>query len=1175
MIKIWIHKSLGLAGLMLSGLLPLGPAQAATADLANRPLATTTTGETVRSNLMFVLDDSGSMDFHWMPDNVSTSDACYGSSDTNFIFFNPKTNYSPPLNADGKSMPNASFTAAWFDGYRGNADGVQDLTQNHPNTPVVYGPVKTTFPRETSSYTCARNATACQVPSPNPQVTDSFDGTDTTTTTVTWTRTNSPGNTCRNNVANSCTMTKTTDKVVRAGVGGRFLWAERKPTASLTSCATDDFKIVRAGDGLTAEQQTNYANWFSYYRTRMLAMRTGAGRAFAKIDAKRFRVGFSKISEFANGGADSTGFLNIRDYDHGTQKVDFFTRLYGTEASGYTPLRPALSRAGRYYANRLSGQSDPVQYSCQRHYTILSTDGYWNNGNDPSVSVPRNLAGSAGVGNPDGGPSIPTPMRDAANKGAGVSDTLADVAMYYYVNDLRTPTLGNCTGGSITFSNGTEDNEDDVCSNGAPGDPPEPQRMVTFTLGLGVSGTLAYDKDYLTQPSGDFFALKQGSKIWPDPIANTTTARIDDLWHAAVNGRGVYYSASNAEAMADSLVDALRKIDNKAGSGGAAATSSLTPVTGDDWVFVPLYNTENWDGTIHAFKVRTDTGELINPDTPVWSAAERIKAQASRRILFKNGSSLSDFTYDNLPSSAKGHFEGMCGSTKKLSQCSDLSADALALLTPAALVNYLRGATEHEMNATDPNKRLFRKRSGPLGDIVGGAPVFVGKPPLSYGEGYKDFAATKRQAVLYVAANDGMLHALKVGADAADATAGQELWAYVPTAVMKDMHALADASYASNHRFFVDGAPVVADVQDGSSWRTILVGGLGKGGRAYYALDITNPSEPKTLWEFTDDDLGYTFGNPVVVKNKAGKWVVAFTSGYNNVGLGTGKGYLYVLDAITGQLVDASSKIATSAGDVGTPSNLGRLNAWIDDTSTGVAQRFYAGDMLGNVWRFDYDNNYGVAGKEAVLLAQVGKPITTKPVLSEVVEGSYRYQVVSVATGRYLGFSDLADKSLQSVYTFKDMLTSTSLGLLRSNPGMVKQTLNADRNGLDNPQDVVWSSHTGWYVDLSLTEGERVNVDMEQQLNQLIVASNIPTPTACSPGGTSWLYYLDVGSGKPLLSYAFPTLIAGITTVQTSTGKLVTLVQGVDGKNKPRAGADPTNLPPATQRRTSWRELAN
>jgi type IV pilus assembly protein PilY1 len=230
----------------------------------------------------------------------------------------------------------------------------------------------------------------------------------------------------------------------------------------------------------------------------MLAMRAGAGRAFALIDASRFRVGFSKISEYSSGGADSTGFLNVRDYDSGTQKSDFFTRLYSTTGYTNTPLRPALARAGRYFANKLSGQSDPVQYSCQRNYTILSTDGYWN---EPTVT-PKRIDGTTDIGNADAGASVDRPMRDAFNNGAGVSNSLADVAQYYYVTDLRTSALANCTGSVAN---------QDVCENKVPTDAKDTndaQHMTTFTMGLGLSGTLTYDKNYETQRSGDFFDIK-------------------------------------------------------------------------------------------------------------------------------------------------------------------------------------------------------------------------------------------------------------------------------------------------------------------------------------------------------------------------------------------------------------------------------------------------------------------------------------------------------------------------------------------------------------------------------------------------------------------------------------------------------------------------------------------
>ncbi|RYG39156.1 MAG: pilus assembly protein PilY [Burkholderiales bacterium] len=1160
----WLQR----ASLRLGMLLIAGHAYAGPVDLADRPLSTMADGTLVRSNLMFVLDDSGSMGYSYLPDDAPQSNVCYGSADRNYIFFDPTRTYAPPLKADGTAMLDASFTAAKTDGYSASSS-VVDLTNNNPATPSVVGATIGTPSTSVTTVTCGKkNDGACSPPASTS--TETYDaGTNTTTTTDTSViRVNASPKSC-GSTANSCALQTTVKTTKTEGAFSPFLWATRKTGASSTSCTASDFNIVKAANA-TAAQKQNYANWYAYYRTRMLAMRAGAGRAFASIDASRFRVGFSKISQHANGGADSTGFLNVRDFDVGTQKADFFTRLYSTSGTGYTPLRPALARAGRYFAKKLTGQSDPMQYACQRNYTILSTDGYWNE----DEKTPKRLDGTTEIGNTDAGTGVERPMRDAFNSGAGVGNTLADVAQYYYVTDLRTSALSNCTG-SVAGQ--------DVCENMVPTDAKDTsnaQHMTTFTMGLGLSGRLTYDKDYEAQRSGDFFEIKQGTKVWPDPISNSDEERIDDLWHAAVNGRGTYYSANNASEMAASLVDALTRIEATTGSSSAAATSSLTPTAGDDWLFIPLYTTKTWDGTVHAHKIDTATGAVLNPTKPIWSAAERIKNQSSRTILFNNGGTLVAFDKDNLTSASKlSHFEGLCTTgAEKLTQCASLSADAKAKATAENLISFLRGSSTYEASATAEADQVFRTRKSPLGDIVNGAPVYVKKSPLAFSD--HDYSAhvaktASRQGVLYVAANDGMLHAIKVAADVTDATGGTELWAYVPSMVMENMYLLADRNYETRHRFFVDGAPAVSDIFDGTEWRTILVGGLGKGGRGYYALDITDPGAPKALWEFTDTDLGYTYGNPVITKNKAGRWVVMFTSGYNNA---SGRGYLYVVDAVTGALVDAASKIATGAGSSSNPSNLGKINVWVEDEKLAVASRVYGGDMLGNVWRFDFDDNLGPAGKEKMLLATTAstQPITTKPVLTEIIDGSYKYVVVSVGTGRYLGTSDVGDSSLQSIYTFKDDLTTTGLGALRSNAGMVKQTFNSTRTGLESGATVNWATKKGWYVDLDLTSGERVNIDFDQQLNQLIVATNIPSPTVCSPGGSSWLYFLDVGSGKPLVTYSSPKVLVGITPMVTSSGKLVVL--GLkDGGDPPTpySGSDAASTGPGTLRRTSWRELMN
>ena len=1075
------------------------------ADISDVPLGTMTDGTAVRSNLMFILDDSGSMGWDYLPDTANFGNVCKGVADQNRIFYDPSKIYLPPVYPDGTPYPNANFGAAREDGFNPSSPtrNLNDLTKL--TTPLI-----------------------------------DHDKDSSTSTT-------------------------------------KFYWATLK--AGKTHKCSDTTRYDIKLGGLSDAEKTNYANWFSYYRTRMLAMRSGAGRAFAGIDGSRFRVGFSTISY--TGATDGAQFLNIRDYDAGTQKADFFQRLYGTFPSGWTPLRPALEKAGRYYAKKVTGQTvDPVQYSCQRNYTILSTDGYWNTPAEPAGYVPQRLDGTP-IGNPDGGAAVPRPMRDSCapstgaptycsgTAGAGFSNSLADIAMYFYDTDLRTGALSNCEGAVAG---------EDVCANNVFGDgkkdTAEHQHMTTFTLGLGVDGVLKYDKNYESQKSGDFWDISQGTKVWPNPMVKEGPTRIDDLWHAAVNGRGIYYSANDAEDLAKSLIDALSKIDAKTGSASAAATSSLTPSAGDDWLFLPLYETKTWVGTVNAFKINTATGEKTSAE-PVWSAADRIKAQGARQIFFRDAAAtngLADFTYTNLSSAGfGGSLDGLClTGSEKLSQCTSLSAAAKAKVTGENVVNFLRGQATFETSAANEDDRLFRERKSPLGDIVNGAPVYVKRPPFKYADpGYDAFVAAQsgRQAVLYVAANDGMLHALKVSDDA---TGGTELWAYVPSTVIPQLYRLADTDYESKHRFYVDGAPVVADVYDGSEWRTLLVGGLGKGGQGYYALDVTDPANPKSLWEFTDADLGFSFGNPIVTKNKSGTWVVAFSSGYNNA---SGKGYLYVVDAITGAKL---KKIATGAGSPATPSNLGKINGWVDDDSDNTSKLIYGADMLGNVWRFDFDDR--LPGDDAFLLAQTGdsQPITTKPVLSEVGVGPKKYVVVSVATGRYLGVDDVSDKSLQSIYSFKDDLSADSLGALRLNPTMVKQKLKADRSGLDDPAAVDWATNAGWYVDLDLTGGERVNVDFDQQLNMLIVASNIPTPTVCTPGGTSWLYYLDIASGKLLQpAYAGDSLVAGITTIVSSVGKLITLVQGVDGKNTPRLAPEVDPGTPGSLRRTSWRELAD
>jgi type IV pilus assembly protein PilY1 len=784
-----------------------------------------------------------------------------------------------------------------------------------------------------------------------------------------------------------------------------------------------------------------------------------------------------------------------------------------------------------------------------------------------------------------------TSIAGTPSTSGGSTNSLADVAFYYYNNDLRDRTAWNNCSGAL----GT-----DVCGLA---NKFEKQNMVTLTIGLGASGLLKYDKNYTAQKnpgSGDFYAVKQGDKTWPIPGDAGTGAKpenIDDLWHAAVNSTDFgtaalpvatpniqYFSASDPAQLVDSLNTALTTIRQIVGTASAAATSTLQPVTGDNDLFVAKFTSAKWYGDVQRSSIDPATGAISS--TTSWSAASMLDARDltanPRKVYFLKNGVLENFTYANLPTSPtnmQAYFDGFCsklgvGGDAAPLQC-DLIADKTAANLGSNLVSYLLG---------NPNDN-YRARDSRLGDIINGAPLFVGSPRFKYTEhDYAGWAAVTRQdlcagssmtqGTVYVGANDGMLHAF-------DRCDGSEKWAYIPTMVIPNLYKLADTNYPNNHQFYVDGAPQMGDIYVNGAWKTILVGGLNGGGRGYYALDITDPAHPKAMWEFTnsvDANLGLTFGNPIITKRADGTWVVVFASGYNNVSGGDGNGHLMVLNANTG-----AKLLSIPTGVAG---GLAKINAWVESETDNVAKRFYGGDMLGNVWRFDLDSLVQPYG-EAFLLAQlavggVAQPITIMPELAEVNYLGAKYPVVYIATGRYLGMSDLGTTDQQSIYAFKDALSQTGLGDLRTGGTLVKQDLTTTgriRTATTNAVD--WSSKNGWYVDLP-TSGERVNVGMVLAFNVLSVASTVPSANACEIGGTSWLYKLDIASGAAVANA--PDNAAG---VMLEEGKLIvgqTVVQLMDGSattvstlssGDVRSDTQPPPPANAVLRRTSWRELVN
>jgi type IV pilus assembly protein PilY1 len=932
-------------------------------------------------------------------------------------------------------------------------------------------------------------------------------------------------------------------------------------------------------------------------------MKTATGRAFLSID-NRYRIGFITINP--NNPVTADKFLAVGAFEPGAgqQKQQWYAKLYNQDTNGSTPLREALSRVGRYYHGKIDtndnggindgmGTQDPVQYSCQQNFALLTTDGYWNQ----AATRPGLDIGGTAIGNIDSSNSgFMTRASGSYDGGTGASGTLADVAAYYYVTDLR-------TAGPLS-----ENNVPTTVRDGQ-----SQQHMVTFTLGLGLRGLMEYIPNYETAASGDFKSIRDGTSgacswvagtcNWPVPVENEPST-LDDLWHAAVNSRGLYFSASDPNSLAQGLQSALAALNVQTASASAAATSSPNITQTDNFIYSSSFRTAKWDGEIVAQRIDPVTGLLI--PAIEWSAQTQLDARSTgntdTRVIYTidEGASgkrkLFDWTaLTGAPvgsiAAERSYFASKCGS---LSQCTLLTVSQQTAANDGNnLVNYLRGHRQFETYTSPETISVFREREHILGDSVNATPAFLGAPRFTFADPvtptYEEFKNTNagRQKTLFIAANDGMLHAF-------NGDTGAEMWAYVPRIVMPKMHRLATANWGATHEFMVDGSPRTLDVYVSGAWKTILVSGLNSGGRGYYALDITNPGNPSVLWEFChtntvcqnwDADLGLTYGNPVIMKRPSdGKWVVAVTSGLNNVSPGTGQGYLYVLDVLSGAVLN---KVSTGAGSLTTPSGLGRIAGFSDAFNTDATVKFiYGGDLLGNVWKFNMQTVPPTVLNLAQLRDSGNRPqsITTRPELAEI-EG---FPVIYVGTGRYLGSDDLADPAsltpplawayTQSLYAIKDK--GVAFGNFRT-ANVVQNVIidNITTRNTTNTQ-VDWAVQDGWLLDFNpgnTSPGERVNIDPQLVAGTLLVATNVPNNSACSVGGDSWFYTFDYKSGamSPAATVAGTKLIGRITVgfvvVRLPNGAIRAFIKS--SKNDLFPVSVPMGGNVNKVRRTSFREL--
>lgn len=982
----------------------------------------------------------------------------------NPLYYDPAIRYQPWIKADGTRWPNSNPSAA-------KVMPDSNVTQNLEGVQTVTSKWCTNTSTSTSTSSC-------------------YDKTEQTA-----------------HIARYYTMSgdgsKTSDfTLVKIESGKTYTKAEGRDDCAGTVCT---YK----------EEIQNFANWYTYYRTRALTAIAGTAEGLVDLP-ESFRVGYGRINNTKSTSIDgvdtNTLERGVRAFA-GQDKADFYTWLFDkTQPSGNTPLRRAMDDVGQYFERTDNkgpwgadpGKDDPTPHAaCRRSIHLLMTDGMWNSSAASTSDARQNVDNTEGpkITGPGGQEyqyKPTSPYKD------DYSNTLADVAMYYWSRDLR-PDLSNEIKPITTT--GREN-------------PAFWQHMTNFTIAFGVDGTLNNPQD--------LDALKSGAKSWPSTGSSGGGAEtIDDLWHAAINSRGRALSARNSTEYADairSVRDELMSMEgNEAGIG--VSTTTLPPVGGTSKMYTPMFATPGWNGDVLALGIDS-TGEVKEE---AWSAAAKMPAAADRKI----------YTWDPEAVNKGIEFKWSKLSSTMQEELTDGASGGEALL------NYLRGNRTGEGTT-------YRERVSVLGDIVNSTPAFVHDlvdsffqylpaktTSLDYGaESYRRYLETKklREPHIVTGANDGMLHMFRD-------SDGVEAFAFVPRPLYPSLAQLANKDYT--HRYFVDGPIYEADVYDQANarWTNIVQGFGGAGGKYLYTIRMpvpewqegsntapaalnaaqSAPGASDILWQVdsqTDgfEELGHVVTTPETGVLRDGTWVTIFGNGYESASY---KAQLFVVNALTGALI---KKIDTGAGSASTRNGLGGVGVVRDAQQRIVAA--YAGDLQGNLWKFDLSSassaDWEVAfGGQPLFKAKIGsslpEPITAKPNFRAFPTGGV---MVLFGTGKIFAQGDQTDTNGRALYGIWDKVKIGTrpeqaedqseeeyqdyLNSLRvSADDLVPQTTVVDplssgglvyRRLTITPVD--YANKRGWRLPLVIANGERMVDEPEIRFGSVFMQSLTPTNTS-------------------------------------------------------------------------------
>lgn len=1077
----------------------------------------------VPPNILFILDDSGSMGSLRMPTDTYgelTDSVATKSSTHNTVYYNPTVTYRPWMTAQGTRMTGGTtFTAVYpdFDIAGGPTINLTDTGscsehwQNGSLVDVCGGPVQATY------YVLKSG----QVPDSSRReryfrYQIRMVGGSLRVVRSQWTS----------------TVPSPSNKEVERGCAS--------PTTSGTQWRDCTFPYSSAQE---AAEITNFATWFSYHRSRMKMAKAGAMEAFGLLGSN-MRVGYRTIwnrSNFDIPVSDGNSGLFEDRSSSGVvtnSRSTWFARVGAARNGSGTPLQGALQKAGAYYTDgSATGPYGPEapgsQFQCRQNFSILTTDGYYNNSSNYSaVGEQDNVTGPA-IFNPIDGTTA-VRYSPAAPYNATASDTLGDIAMRYWKQDLRSD-----------------------LDNLVPTTPSNPafwQHMVTFGISIGLKGSL--DQTSVAEVVRDGSPRKNGVNVaWPTPGSGKTVENIDDLLHAAVNGRGEFIAASNAEAFGEALNSVLGQIQARLASGSNVSTNS-TSFQSDSRMYQATYMAGQWSGDMVARDV-TATGGISSSEA--WRVSDRIARSLSDGDTGNDYDQRTVLTWDG----SRGRNFPTSGQESQLARTT-----GAAVVSGAANAAYIKGDRSNEKQRGG----VLRNRPILLGDIVNSSPFYV-----------------KDTNTLYVGANDGMMHAI-------NANTGDVLFSYVPAGIdFAELASLSDPGY--QHAFFVDGP--IAVTSSSSAGDNYLVGTLGRGGKGVFALDVSSVSNPDVLWDHTasaDNDMGYVLGTPMVVRGNTGAAIAVVGNGIDSV---NGSAALYIYDARSGSLL---RKIVVNTGGNGLFAPRGA-----DTNGDGRVDYVYAGDLKGNIWKFDLSgsnaSSWGVALSGAPFFSTgTGQPITGGLAIAQ--EPVNRRIWITFGTGRLISTSDLGSTGTQSLYgLIDDQATPVSgRGELTQRTIAAVGTNSAGRSvrAFEYYSPLPTGSR-GWYIDLGVpTAGERVVSGPRVRGRAAWYSSVIPdSGSGCEPGGTGYLNVLDLftgtspsgtGEGNSTSFFDFDGDGTGNDeTAQGSGGNMpigsvdlgigmptesgqidkVVLVCGSDGKCE-----DPTTTPPGgSPQRVGWREV--